>query len=172
MIHYVRQPAENLVCCLLLGRCRTTCTSQGSVKVQHHTSWFSVFPPDKFGIERYLYKGQCLDACPEAFYHTKDRSCERCSDHCRLCTSPTHCLKCNSSYYISDGVCAKLECEEGKQGHCVIYKLIFFCLLCYTVTECQRCPWKVPSHTCTHFALSHTLFLWLFLSFFHALLSF
>uniref|UniRef100_A0A3B4X2F5 SPC3 n=1 Tax=Seriola lalandi dorsalis TaxID=1841481 RepID=A0A3B4X2F5_SERLL len=69
---------------------------------------------DKFGLERYLYKGQCLDACPEAFYHTKERSCEPCSDHCRLCTSPTHCLKCNSSYYVSDGACAKLECGEGE----------------------------------------------------------
>uniref|UniRef100_A0A671UGB0 Proprotein convertase subtilisin/kexin type 5a n=1 Tax=Sparus aurata TaxID=8175 RepID=A0A671UGB0_SPAAU len=69
---------------------------------------------DKFGLERYLHKGQCLDACPEAFYHSKERSCERCSDHCRLCTSPTHCLKCNSSYYVSDGVCAKLECGEGE----------------------------------------------------------
>uniref|UniRef100_A0A3Q3MRR5 Proprotein convertase subtilisin/kexin type 5a n=1 Tax=Mastacembelus armatus TaxID=205130 RepID=A0A3Q3MRR5_9TELE len=69
---------------------------------------------DKFGMERYLYKGQCLDACPKSFYHTKERSCELCSDHCQLCTGPTHCLKCNSSYYISDGVCVKLECGEGE----------------------------------------------------------
>uniref|UniRef100_A0A4W6C5K8 Proprotein convertase subtilisin/kexin type 5a n=1 Tax=Lates calcarifer TaxID=8187 RepID=A0A4W6C5K8_LATCA len=69
---------------------------------------------DKFGMERYLYKGQCVDACPEAYYHTKERTCEACSDHCRLCTSSTHCLKCNSSYYVSDGACAKLECGEGE----------------------------------------------------------
>ncbi|XP_028457908.1 proprotein convertase subtilisin/kexin type 5 [Perca flavescens] len=69
---------------------------------------------DKFGLERYLYKGLCVDACPEAFYHTEERSCEPCSDHCRLCSSPTHCLNCNSSYYVSDGVCAKLECGEGE----------------------------------------------------------
>lgn len=103
------------VCRLVLGSWR----SQSSAKVQHRRRSshhdFSVSPPDKFGLERYLHKGQCLDACPEAFYHSKERSCERCSDHCRLCTSPTHCLKCNSSYYVSDGVCAKLECGEGKQ---------------------------------------------------------
>lgn len=81
-------------------------------------------------MERYLYAGQCLDACPEAFYHTKERSCEPCADHCKLCTSSTHCLKCNSSYYVSDGVCAKLECGEGKQGHRVIYEL-----LCYTASR-------------------------------------
>uniref|UniRef100_A0AAQ5YY62 SPC3 n=1 Tax=Amphiprion ocellaris TaxID=80972 RepID=A0AAQ5YY62_AMPOC len=69
---------------------------------------------DKFGVERYLYKGLCLDACPETFYHTKDRSCEPCSDHCQLCTSPSHCLQCNSSYYVSDGGCVKLECGEGE----------------------------------------------------------
>ncbi|KAG7499791.1 proprotein convertase subtilisin/kexin type 5-like [Solea senegalensis] len=68
----------------------------------------------KFGIERYLHKGQCLDVCPETFYHTKDRRCESCSDHCRLCTSPNRCLKCNSSYYVSDGACVKLECGEGE----------------------------------------------------------
>ncbi|XP_071751056.2 proprotein convertase subtilisin/kexin type 5 [Centroberyx gerrardi] len=69
---------------------------------------------DKFRMERYLYKGQCVDACPEALYHTKERSCEPCSDQCSLCTSLVHCLKCNSSYYLSDGVCAKLECGEGE----------------------------------------------------------
>lgn len=107
-------------------------------------------------MERYLYKGQCLDACPEAFYHTKERSCERCSDHCRLCTSPTHCLKCNSSYYVSDGLCAKLECGEGKEGQRALEELFFFkiYLLCYTVTQCQRWPWKALSHTCPLFAFS------------------
>uniref|UniRef100_I3JKW5 Proprotein convertase subtilisin/kexin type 5a n=1 Tax=Oreochromis niloticus TaxID=8128 RepID=I3JKW5_ORENI len=69
---------------------------------------------DKFKVERYLYKGVCLDACPEAFYHTKQRTCEPCVDHCRLCTGPNHCLKCNSSYYVSDGRCVKLECGEGE----------------------------------------------------------
>ncbi|KAM7368833.1 hypothetical protein PAMP_013140 [Pampus punctatissimus] len=69
---------------------------------------------DKFRMERYLYEGQCLDACPEAFYHTKERSCKPCSDHCKLCTSSAHCLKCNSSYYVSGGACAKLECGEGE----------------------------------------------------------
>lgn len=71
-------------------------------------------PTDKFGMERYLYEGQCVAACPEAFYHTQERSCERCSDHCRLCTSAMHCLKCNSSYYVSEGSCLKLDCGEGQ----------------------------------------------------------
>ncbi|XP_013861969.1 proprotein convertase subtilisin/kexin type 5 [Austrofundulus limnaeus] len=69
---------------------------------------------DKFGVERYLHKGTCLDACPEAFYHTAESSCEPCSENCHVCTSPNHCLTCNSSYYVSDGVCMKLECGEGE----------------------------------------------------------
>ncbi|XP_061589572.1 LOW QUALITY PROTEIN: proprotein convertase subtilisin/kexin type 5 [Cololabis saira] len=69
---------------------------------------------DKFGLERYLHGGLCLDACPEAFYHTGYRTCEPCAQHCRLCTSPNHCLKCNSSFYVSKGACVKLECGEGE----------------------------------------------------------
>ncbi|KAM4719585.1 proprotein convertase subtilisin/kexin type 5 [Anableps anableps] len=69
---------------------------------------------DKFGVERYLHQGLCLDACPEAFYHTSKRTCEPCSENCQLCSSPNHCLQCNSSFYVSDGQCVKLECGEGE----------------------------------------------------------
>ncbi|XP_014834699.1 PREDICTED: proprotein convertase subtilisin/kexin type 5-like [Poecilia mexicana] len=69
---------------------------------------------DKFGVERYLHQGQCLDACPETFYHTSKRTCQPCSENCRLCSSPNHCLQCNSSFYVSDGRCVKLECGEGE----------------------------------------------------------
>lgn len=86
-----------------------------------------IFPPDKFGMERYLYEGQCVAACPEAFYHTRERSCQRCSDHCRLCTSAAHCLQCNSSYYVSEGSCVRLECGEGEQGPCDLHGLLIRC---------------------------------------------
>ncbi|XP_061733261.1 proprotein convertase subtilisin/kexin type 5-like [Nerophis ophidion] len=79
---------------------------------------------DKFGMERYLHEGNCVDTCPEAFYHTKDRNCEPCSDHCKLCTSFDHCLKCNSSYYVSEGSCVKLECGEGMLGHMTTYEFV------------------------------------------------
>jgi len=80
--------------------------------------------PDKFEVERYLHGGLCLDACPEAFYHSEERRCEPCSDRCRFCTGPTRCLQCNASY-LSHGVCVKLECGEGKQGHGVVYEMAF-----------------------------------------------
>ncbi|KAM9734341.1 LOW QUALITY PROTEIN: proprotein convertase subtilisin/kexin type 5-like [Menidia menidia] len=69
---------------------------------------------DKFGVERYLFQGLCLDSCPEAFYHTGERTCEPCSEHCQLCSGPSHCLRCNSSFYLSGGGCVKLECGEGE----------------------------------------------------------
>ncbi|XP_061658032.1 LOW QUALITY PROTEIN: proprotein convertase subtilisin/kexin type 5-like [Syngnathoides biaculeatus] len=69
---------------------------------------------DKFGTERYLHKGGCVDACPEAFYRTPERTCEACPHPCTLCTSAAHCLRCNASHYLSDGACVKLECDEGE----------------------------------------------------------
>ncbi|CAB1318072.1 unnamed protein product [Coregonus sp. 'balchen'] len=74
---------------------------------------------DKFNMDRYLYKGGCVDACPEGHYHTQEKSCEACPDNCKLCTSATHCLRCNSSYYITDGVCTQLECGEDNPRHCL-----------------------------------------------------
>ncbi|XP_078812274.1 proprotein convertase subtilisin/kexin type 5 isoform X2 [Oryzias latipes] len=68
---------------------------------------------DKFGMERYLHQGLCLETCPEAFFHT-EKTCEPCSQHCQLCTSSSRCLQCNSSFYLSDGRCMKLECGEGE----------------------------------------------------------
>ncbi|XP_056146386.1 proprotein convertase subtilisin/kexin type 5-like [Lampris incognitus] len=110
------------------GRCLAECTrgkyqSGGQCHLCHHTCATCVdgeaanctsCDTDKFGVERYLYKDQCVDTCPEVFYHTEEKSCAPCSQHCTLCTSLTHCLTCNSSYHLSDGLCAKLECGEGE----------------------------------------------------------
>ncbi|XP_063066379.1 proprotein convertase subtilisin/kexin type 5 isoform X2 [Engraulis encrasicolus] len=69
---------------------------------------------DKFGMSRYLFQGQCVDSCPEAHYHTAQKTCEACPAHCPLCTSATRCLKCSPSYYLNQGVCTRLECGEGE----------------------------------------------------------
>uniref|UniRef100_A0A3B3TR78 Proprotein convertase subtilisin/kexin type 5a n=1 Tax=Poecilia latipinna TaxID=48699 RepID=A0A3B3TR78_9TELE len=89
---------------------------------------------DKFGVERYLHQGQCLDACPETFYHTSKRTCQPCSENCRLCSSPNHCLQCNSSFYVSDGRCVKLECGEGREE----------CMPCEE--GCRKCVLYNPRH--------------------------
>uniref|UniRef100_A0A673ZZV9 Proprotein convertase subtilisin/kexin type 5-like n=1 Tax=Salmo trutta TaxID=8032 RepID=A0A673ZZV9_SALTR len=80
---------------------------------------------DKFNMDRYLYKGGCVDACPEGHYHTQEKSCEACPDNCKLCSSATHCLRCNSSYYTTDGVCTRLECGEGDRYS----QNVVFCLM-------------------------------------------
>ncbi|XP_036436898.1 proprotein convertase subtilisin/kexin type 5 [Colossoma macropomum] len=69
---------------------------------------------DKFGLDRYLYGGVCVTACPEAHFHTVLKTCEPCPEHCGLCSSATHCLRCDTSYYLSHGTCTPLECGEGE----------------------------------------------------------
>ncbi|XP_077441964.1 proprotein convertase subtilisin/kexin type 5 isoform X2 [Vanacampus margaritifer] len=94
------------------GRCHL-CDHTCATCVEAGTNNCTSCDRDKFVMERYLHQGRCVDACPEAFYHT-EKTCEACSHHCTLCTSSAHCLWCNSSYYVSDGACVKLECGEGE----------------------------------------------------------
>ncbi|XP_068190180.1 proprotein convertase subtilisin/kexin type 5 [Antennarius striatus] len=110
------------------GRCVTECPkgqyrSGGRCHLCDHTcaSCLDTGPvnctscdTDKFGVERYLHDGRCVNACPEAFYHTAESSCGRCPAPCRVCTGPSRCLRCDPSYFVSDGVCVKLECGEGE----------------------------------------------------------
>lgn len=90
-----------------------------------------------------------MDACPEAFYHAAQRSCERCSDHCRLCSGAGRCLRCDPSYYVSDGACAKLECGEGNPGSNrwrrreAFPPLLTFAFLSYGFAPQER--WRTPT---------------------------
>ncbi|XP_068609494.1 proprotein convertase subtilisin/kexin type 5 [Brachionichthys hirsutus] len=126
------------------GRCHlcdhtcATCLDAGRVNC-------SSCDTDKFGVERYLYGGRCVDACPEAFYHTVENTCERCSDHCRVCTGPARCLSCSPSYYLSGGVCVKLECGEGE----VEDPDYDDCMACEE--GCRKCVLYNPKHclSCT-----------------------
>uniref|UniRef100_A0AAY4DIR2 P/Homo B domain-containing protein n=1 Tax=Denticeps clupeoides TaxID=299321 RepID=A0AAY4DIR2_9TELE len=72
---------------------------------------------DKFGLDRYLLEGQCVDACPEAHFHTQQKTCEACPEHCQQCNSATHCLTCSPSYYPNQGVCVRQECGEGEPDY-------------------------------------------------------
>ncbi|KAJ8413952.1 hypothetical protein AAFF_G00065500 [Aldrovandia affinis] len=69
---------------------------------------------DKFKVDRYLFQGQCRDACPEAHYHSREKTCAPCGENCNLCTSGHTCLRCAASYYPKDGVCVRLDCGEGE----------------------------------------------------------
>ncbi|KTF84641.1 hypothetical protein cypCar_00036674 [Cyprinus carpio] len=65
---------------------------------------------DRFGVERYLFEGQCRESCPKGFSHSSKGTCDPCPPNCTVCTSSGHCLHCTPSYYPKDGTCAKLEC--------------------------------------------------------------
>ncbi|TRY60694.1 hypothetical protein DNTS_017087, partial [Danionella cerebrum] len=67
---------------------------------------------DKFGQDRYLYHSECVDSCPQAHFHSSLKECEPCAPHCTLCSSETHCISCEDSFYLNNGVCHKLECGE------------------------------------------------------------
>jgi len=98
---------------------------------------------DKFGMDRHLYNGECVDACPQTHFHTKLKACEPCPSHCKLCSSATHCIRCDDSFYLNDGLCNKLGCGEG-MAYCTV-------LLKHTkkryLAQCQSCffyiKWKL-----------------------------
>ncbi|XP_016148018.1 proprotein convertase subtilisin/kexin type 5-like [Sinocyclocheilus grahami] len=110
------------------GRCVVSCSngkypSSGQCHLCDHTCAQCVdagpanctsCDTDKFGVDRYLYRGECVEVCPQAHFHTALKACEPCPSHCKLCSSATHCIRCEDSFYINDGVCNKLECGEGE----------------------------------------------------------
>uniref|UniRef100_A0A8C1W9D5 Proprotein convertase subtilisin/kexin type 5b n=1 Tax=Cyprinus carpio TaxID=7962 RepID=A0A8C1W9D5_CYPCA len=69
---------------------------------------------DRFGVERYLFEGQCRESCPKGYSHSSKGTCDPCPPNCTICTSSGHCLHCTPSYYPKDGTCAKLECGVGE----------------------------------------------------------
>ncbi|KAK3508672.1 hypothetical protein QTP70_003316 [Hemibagrus guttatus] len=95
---------------------------------------------DRFGQDRYLHDGECVTACPVAHFHTSVKTCEACPQHCSLCSSATHCLKCNSSYYLSQGTCTALECGEGE----VEDPEYDDCMACEE--GCKKCVLYNPKH--------------------------
>lgn len=107
---------------------------------------------DKFGMDRYLYGGECVDACPQAYFHTELKACEPCPSHCKVCSSATHCIKCEDSFYLNDAVCNALECGEGTAP--VFVKLIEMLLL-FTYPSRHDFSWPMDSavYTCILFHL-------------------
>uniref|UniRef100_A0A673LQY8 Proprotein convertase subtilisin/kexin type 5-like n=1 Tax=Sinocyclocheilus rhinocerous TaxID=307959 RepID=A0A673LQY8_9TELE len=69
---------------------------------------------DRFGVERYLFEGECRESCPKGYSHSSKGTCDPCPPNCTVCTSSGHCLHCTPSYYPKDRTCAKLECGVGE----------------------------------------------------------
>ncbi|XP_061789194.1 proprotein convertase subtilisin/kexin type 5b isoform X2 [Nerophis lumbriciformis] len=69
---------------------------------------------DMFDVTRYLFRGQCRDVCPEAFFHSTRKRCEPCAADCVACTSPSRCLRCSPGHKLREGKCVPLECSTGE----------------------------------------------------------
>ncbi|KAJ8285410.1 hypothetical protein GJAV_G00026500 [Gymnothorax javanicus] len=117
-------------------RCHHTCAECDDGGPNNCTSC----DKDKFGVDRYLFKQQCRDACPEAHYHSQEHTCELCGEHCKVCTSSHTCITCTTSYYPEQGVCTHLDCGEGE----VEDPLYDDCLPCEE--GCKKCFSGNPKH--------------------------
>ncbi|KAM3849768.1 proprotein convertase subtilisin/kexin type 5-like, partial [Diretmus argenteus] len=95
---------------------------------------------DKFGVDRYLFRGQCRDACPEGFFHSWRRECEPCPANCTICTVADRCLHCSPAHNLRDGRCVPLECGVGELADPEYED----CLPCEE--GCKTCQRKDPGH--------------------------
>lgn len=68
---------------------------------------------DRRGVERFLYHGQCRDNCPPGHYHL-EHSCVPCPSQCEVCLNSSHCKRCFRGYYLTQNMCQKHSCREGK----------------------------------------------------------
>uniref|UniRef100_A0AAQ6AG67 P/Homo B domain-containing protein n=1 Tax=Amphiprion ocellaris TaxID=80972 RepID=A0AAQ6AG67_AMPOC len=91
--------------------------------------------PDKFGDSRYLFKGQCLDVCPEGFFGSARKRCEPCAAECFICSAANLCLHCSPGYNLKNGLCIPLKCSAGGTQN----SLFRGCVSCQDAKLCQRC---------------------------------
>ncbi|KAI1239706.1 Proprotein convertase subtilisin/kexin type 5, partial [Lamprotornis superbus] len=56
---------------------------------------------------------QCRDHCPPGHYHL-NHTCVPCPGHCEVCLNSSHCKRCFGGYYLTQNVCQKHSCREGK----------------------------------------------------------
>lgn len=117
-----------------LCTCMTLCLSmselfffESALLLLLHLSYFSLrtflaqifflvlLHPDRFGMARYLFQGQCRHVCPEGFFHSARRRCEPCPANCIVCTVADRCLHCSPGHKLRNGQCVTLECSSGER---------------------------------------------------------
>ncbi|RXM36986.1 Proprotein convertase subtilisin/kexin type 5 [Acipenser ruthenus] len=125
--YYLEKSSENgekLSTCRKCDASCLTCTGSGEKNCTSCISGYNlesgvcvvgtICKDDKFGNNRYLFQGECEEACPQGYYPSAEQICQQCPDNCEACERANECLKCSSGYYPSDGECIKLNCEEGE----------------------------------------------------------
>lgn len=101
---------------------------------------------ESFGMNAYLWHGQCVLACPAGSYADEQRVCHDCSSNCKTCDGPlaTDCQSCTPN------ACMRTSCPEGVVfpvlygGQCISNCPDGFyanssgaCLRCHAA--CQKC---------------------------------
>ncbi|ERE77600.1 proprotein convertase subtilisin/kexin type 5 [Cricetulus griseus] len=93
-----------------------------------------------------LYKGLCLDMCPEGTYKDEaDDECKDCFEFCRSCSSAWTCLACQEGLTIVNEVCkAPKECAAVEYWDEGTHR----CQPCHR--KCSRCsgPAEDQCYTC------------------------
>ncbi|CAL8344486.1 unnamed protein product [Lota lota] len=69
---------------------------------------------DKFGVQRYLLRGECRASCPEGSFHSLGGRCEPCAVDCTVCTGLELCLRCRPGLSPRNGRCLPLLCGDGE----------------------------------------------------------
>uniref|UniRef100_A0A8C5FU44 P/Homo B domain-containing protein n=1 Tax=Gadus morhua TaxID=8049 RepID=A0A8C5FU44_GADMO len=70
---------------------------------------------DKFGMQRYLLRGECRASCPEGTFHASGGRCEPCAADCAVCAALEFCLRCRPGLSSRDGRCLPLLCADGER---------------------------------------------------------
>uniref|UniRef100_A0A8C1VF59 P/Homo B domain-containing protein n=1 Tax=Cyprinus carpio TaxID=7962 RepID=A0A8C1VF59_CYPCA len=114
-----------------------------------------LFVVDRFGMDRYLFRGECVEVCPQAHFHTALKACEPCPSHCKLFSSATHCIRCEDSFYPNDGICNKLECVVCPDGFLEDTDQDI-CERCHA--DCELCDGPEPNNCDACSDPDHTLY--------------
>lgn len=99
---------------------------------------------DRRGVERFLHHGECRDNCPPGHYHLK-HTCVPCPSHCEVCLNSSHCKRCFRGYYLTQNVCQKHNCREGKHPSVGDnkYSIQFVTEICLSILKIF---WNTQSH--------------------------
>jgi hypothetical protein len=87
----------------------------------------------------------CISVCPLSYYpQSSTGSCQKCINNCVVCTSPSNCQKCDTSYYLYNNQClnacpfATYTIGNSSAGYkCVDCENL--CDVCTSSLSCTQC---------------------------------
>ncbi|XP_053559271.1 LOW QUALITY PROTEIN: extracellular matrix organizing protein FRAS1 [Bombina bombina] len=109
-----------------IGVCRECHSSCSSCSGKSSLNCTACISPKK------LYRGTCLNSCPQGFY-SKEATCHMCHPSCKECSGSLEgdCLTCHPHAALIGGTC-KTSCPDGQY-----LNLVGYCVDCHP--QCQQC---------------------------------